>query len=670
MIRTLFSILLFLLLLLKNLAAQETNPVHALTLLDAPKYGPDWQYPDYVNPDAPKGGTINRAAIGTAFDTFNPFTIRGTPAVGSGLIYESLAASPEDDANSEYGLIAKSMEIAPDKSWIIFNLREEARWHDGKPITAEDVVFSFNILKEKGLPFYRLYYENVVKAEALEDHRVKFTFKDGNNRELPVIMAQLSVLPKHYWEGKNFEESGLDIPLGSGPYRIKSFEAGRSVTLERVKDYWGANLPLRRGQNNFDVIRYDYYRDSTVALEAFKAGAYDLRGESSAKNWATAYDIPQVKDGRIKRETFKDANAEPMQAFIFNIRRDLFKDRKVREALNYAFDFEWTNKALFFGQYKRTRSYFQNSELEAKGLPAGEELAILEKYRGKIPDEVFTQSYSPPVTDGSGNNRDNLAKADQLLQEAGWILQNGQRMKDGKPFRFEILLDQPTFERVVQPIIQNLQRLGIEASLRTVDAAQYQNRVQSFDFDMISEGFAQSLSPGNEQRDFWGSAAANQEGSRNTVGIKDPAIDQLVEELIAAPDRQSLILHTKALDRVLQWNYFVIPQWYLEGTWVAYWDKFGRPSTTPKYGPGLNSWWIDPAKEAKIKQSRNVTPEAGTNPPPTETAATNNQPANIPETNAESTPADKRGQSPILYIFGLVATFIVGIWLGKRLGRK
>ncbi|HEX2581150.1 MAG TPA: extracellular solute-binding protein [Dongiaceae bacterium] len=652
--------LLYLAVALGHASAQQK--VHAVTLMDQPKYGPDAPYPDYVNPEAPKGGTVHYGVVGTSFDTFNPFAVRGTPAAGSSSLYETLTGEFEDDPSTAYGLIAKDMELAPDKSWIIFNLRPEARWQDGQAITAEDVVFSFDLLKSKGAPLYRLYYANVVKAEALEPRRVKFTFANGGNRELPSITGQLPVLAKHYWQNHNFEEPSLNVPLGSGPYRVKDFEPGRSVTLGRVKDYWGANLPLRRGQNNYDVIRYDYYRDPTIALEAFKAGAYDIRSEASAKEWATAYNVPAVRAGRIKKELIPDANPQGLQAFIFNIRRPLFADRRVREALGYAFDFEWSNKTLFYGQYKRSRSFFGDSELAATGIPEGEERAILEKYRAHLPEEVFTTEYRPPVSDGSGDNRANLAMADKLLAQAGWTIQNGKRMKDGQEFAFEFLLDNPTFERIVLPFAQNLKRLGITLRLRTVDDAQYQQRLENFDYDMISGGFAQSISPGNEQRDFWGSKAADEKGSANTVGIKNPVIDDLVEELVRASDRKHLLLYCHALDRVLQWNYYVIPNWHLAATRIAYWDKFGRPSVIPKYGTGLNTWWIDPAKQANLVQA--AAPQPAGNPPAEGTASQPPQPA--PATAPAQAPAASRGSSPIP---GILLVLVIGLgtlWILRR----
>jgi microcin C transport system substrate-binding protein len=640
-------------------AAQSGEKTHALTLGDAPKYGPDFKQLDYVNPQAPKGGTYRNAALGS-FDSFNPYIVRGDPAAIGGL-YETLTTQVDDDSLSEYGLIAESMELAPDKSWIIFNLRESARWHDGKSVTADDVVFSFNVLKEKGQPFYRYYFGNVTKAEVLGPHQVKFTFVDGNNRELPVIMGQLPVLPKHYWEGRQFEEPSLEIPLGSGPYKVKSFEAGRSITMERVPDYWGKDLPVNIGTNNYDEIRTEYYRDPTVIIEAFKAGKFDLRSENIAKQWATAYESPALREGRFKMEQIETDNPQGMQGFGMNLRRPIFQDRRVRQALILAFDFEWSNKTLFFGQYKRTRSYFQNSEMEAKGLPSPEELAILEPYRGKIPDEVFTSEYQPPLTDGSGNNRDNLARAAQLLDEAGWKLENGRRIKDGRTFEIEFLLQAgDSFERVVQPYAKALDRLGITLTLRPVDASQYQQLSEAYDFDMISSLFPQSLSPGNEQRDFWGSAAADQPGGRNEIGIKDPVVDEIIEKLIAAPDRATLITYCRALDRILQWSNFVVPNWHLGAVRIAYWDKFGRPDKLPEptYGIGTSAWWIDPAKEAAL------TAKQAAAPAPTASAQAPQDPA-----AAAPAAADDRGTSPlryVAYIAGAVILLLVIIAVLRR----
>jgi microcin C transport system substrate-binding protein len=496
--------------------------------------------------------------------------------------------------------------VPDDRSWVAFTLREHAVWHDGKPITVDDVIFSFETLKTKGHPFYRAYYASVEKAEAIGERKIKFSFTGGVNRELPLIMGQLPVLPKHYWEGKNFEATTLEIPLGSGPYKITSFEPGRSVVLQRVKDYWGKDLPINIGQNNWDSIRYDYYRDTTVALEAFKAGSYDFRNENSAKNWATAYEIPQVADGRIIKELIPDERTQGMQGFVFNIRRDKFKDRAVRQALAYAFDFEWTNKTLFYGQYTRTKSYFAGGELASTGLPAGAELEILEKYRGQVPEDVFTTAYEPPSTDGSGNNRANLRKGLEILKGAGWVVRGGKLVNtaSGATMEFEILLNDPVFERICQPLVQNLDRLGVQARIRIVDTAQYQNRIDEFDFAVIVATFGQSESPGNEQRDFWSSQSADTKGSRNVIGIKDPVVDDLVNMVIAAPDREGLVLRTHALDRVLLWGHYVIPQWHLPADRIVYWNRFSRPAKNPKFGVVLNTWWIDPQKDAALGQRK------------------------------------------------------------------
>lgn len=661
-------------------AQEGGTKVHALTLGDAPKYGPDFKHLDYVNPDAPKGGTVSYGALGT-YDSFNPYIIKGTPA-GLRSLFETLTASPEDDILSEYGLIAESMELAPDKSWIIYDLRPEARWHDGKPITAEDVVFSFNVLVEKGDPFYRSYYSDVAKAEALAERRVKFTFKSGGNRELPVIMGQLPVLPKHWWAARRFEDVLLEPPLGSGPYKLGKYDMGRSYTMERVPDYWGKDLPLRRGTENYDRAVYTYYRDPEVQFEAFKSGRIDLRSENSAKRWATQYDFPAIKDGRVKKEKFRHVRPAGLQAFVMNARRPFFAERKVREALIYAFDFEWANKTLFFGEYTRSRSYFENSELAARGLPSEEELKLLEPLRGKIPDEVFTTEYNPPKTDGSGNNRDNLAKAAQLLDDAGWKVQDGKRVKDGKPFAFEILIDDPAFERIVQPFAQNLQRIGITASVRMlIDASQYESRVEEFDFDMLVGGWGQSLSPGNEQREFWGSAAADLKGSRNYVGIKDPAIDALVDQLINAQTRHDLIVHCRALDRVLQWNYFVVPNWYLPADRIAFWNKFSMPSKRPDppYSVGTSGWWIDQERAKTIDVSKQ---QSETPPPAQEQTAQQSAPSDAgvqpqPQPSDQGTPAaavpeqpQERGRSPLIYAGGAVVVVVVAYLLGRRRGRS
>ena len=574
---------------------------HGVALHGTPKYAADFKHLDYVNPDAPKGGEIRMAVIG-GFDTLNAYILKGEQAAGLGSIYETLMESTNDEPNSAYGLLAESISYPDDKSYVSFKLRPEAKFNDGTPVTANDVIWSFNTLKAKGHPFYRAYYHEVAKVEKMGEREVKFTFTKAGNTELPMIMGQLPILPEHDWIKRKFEETTLEKPIGSGPYQIESFEPGRTITYSRVKNYWGANLPLNVGRYNFDRIRYDYYRDQTVAHEAFLAGKWDFKLENVAKNWATGYNAPVVIGKLVKKEEIPNQLPQGMQAFAYNLRRPLFQDIKVREALAYAFDFEWSNKSLAFGAYHRTASYYENSELAGHGMPSPEELKILEPYRGRVAERVFTQEYRPPKTDGSGNNRDNMRKAQQLLSEAGWTLKDGTLVNaKGEPFKFEILIDSPMFERWIQPFMRNLEKLGVKVDLRLVDTAQYQNRLQDFTFDMIVQVFPQSISPGNEQLDFWGSSRADVVGSKNICGIKDKVVDELVDKLIRAKDRVELVTLTRALDRVLLWNFNVIPQWHTKTYRIAYWDMFGRPAINPPYGlPVTETWWIDDAKLAKL----------------------------------------------------------------------
>ncbi len=584
------------------LAQDGVTKSHGLSLFGDLKYGPDFAHFDYVNPDAPKGGSVRYSAIGT-FDTLNPYTLKGNAAAGLGLDTDTLMVGSPEEPASAYGLVAETVEIPADRTWVQFTLRKEARFHDGTPITPADVVWTFETLKSKGHPFYRSYYADVIKAEPVGERSVRFTFRNGNNRELAQIVGELPVLSKAYWSTRDFEQTTLDPPLGSGPYKIEAVDPGRSITYRRVSDYWAANLPVNRGRGNFDTIRYDYYRDMTVALEAFKAGAYDIRSENTAKLWATGYDGPALRAGLIQKVEIPNSRVSGMQAFGFNTRRDFFSDRRVREAIGYAFDFEWTNKNLFNGAYTRTRSYFDNSELASTGVPTGDELQILEKYKGMIPEEVFTKQYDPPKSDGSGNVRDNLKTALGLLKQAGWSVKGESLVNDktGKPMAFEILLDQPEFERIVLPFIANLKRLGIAARVRTVDTSQYEERMRSFDFDMAVVGFGASQSPGNEQRDFWGSATVDQRGSRNLLGVKDKVVDDLIDLVVSASDRESLVTRVHALDRVLLWGFYVVPNWHLSVSRVAYWDKFDRPKQSPKYGVDFMAWWVDAAKAASLE---------------------------------------------------------------------
>lgn len=589
-------------------AAQDFTapPQHGLAMHGDLKYGPDFAHLDYVNPDAPVGGLLTMEAGGT-FDSFNPFIIRGTPAAGIGLIYDTLMESTFDEAFSEYGRLAESVEMPEDRSWVAFNLNPGAEWHDGEPVTADDVVWTFNTMVEKGAPFYGSYYGDVETVEAVTPQRVLFTFKDGVvNRELPLILGQLMILPMHWWEGRDFSVPLTDMPLGSGPYKVTAFEFGRSVTYERVADYWGDDIPIMRGRYNWGTVRYEYFRDRDVATEAFKAGAFDLRAENSSKRWATAYAFPAKEAGMVIQEELPHDRGSGMQGFAMNIRRPVFADRAVRHAVSLAFDFEWTNKALLYDAYTRTESYFANTELAADGLPSEAELELLEPLRDQLPPEVFTEEFHTATTDGSGNNRANLREGLRILRDAGWSLQDGvMTSEDGRKLEFEILLGNATSERFVLPFAKNLERLGAKVNVRTVDPVQYQNRVRDFDFDMTIGLFPQSLSPGNEQMDFWHSTRADQPGSRNIIGIADTAIDTLVRHVVTAKDRDALIIATRALDRALLWGYYVVPHFHSRSDRLIYWNRFGRPDEQPRYATGFtDTWWVDPEKDAAVRKWR------------------------------------------------------------------
>lgn len=576
----------------------------ALSMYGDLKYGPGFTHFEYVNPRAPKGGTLRIPGIGT-FDNLNPFILKGLAGTGTGMVFDTLMVGSDDEPFAYYGLVAETVETPADRSWVAFTVRPAARFHDGSPMTVEDVVWTFDTLKRKGHPQYRAYYAAVGGAEVIGPRTVKFTFKGGENRELPLILGQLPVLSKRYWSTREFEKTTLEAPLGSGAYRVESVEPGRSITYRRVPDYWAASLPVNMGRNNFDTIRVDYYRDFTVALEAFKAGAFDVNLENSAKQWATGYDGPAFRQGWIKKAEIPNQNPQGMQGFVFNTRRPMFRDRRVRQALTAAFDFEWSNQHLFYGAYTRTASYFANSELAASGLPSPDELEVLAPLRGELPGEVFTREYRPPVSDGSGYDRKNLLDALELLRQAGWVVRDRwlTNATTGEPMAFEILLDDPSWERIALPMAKNLERLGVRARVRTVDTPQYQYRVDHFDFDLVVAIWGQSLSPGNEQRDFWGSEAAVTPGSRNLPGIKSPAVDTLIDLVISAPDRKSLVARTRALDRALLWGHYVIPNFHIDVYRVAYWDRFARPVVSPKYALGFpDTWWLDEAKAAALPQ--------------------------------------------------------------------
>ena len=569
-----------------------------------PKYKQGFTHFDYVNPNAPKGGVLKSSAIGT-YDSLNPFITKGTSAaglsfLGQSYIYDSLMVQSYDEPFSMYGLLAETIEYdTEDKSWVAFNLNPAAKWHDGKQITADDVIWTFNTLLEKGTPFFKAYYGDVTKVEATSPTRVKFTLGNLENAELPLILSQLTILPKHFWaaDGNDITATSIKPPLGSGAYKIEKVDAGRSITYKRADDYWAKEAPTNKGRYNFDVLEYDYYKDGNVALEAFFAGEYDYRIENVAKLWNTGYDAPAVKDGRITKEEISHQRPQGIQGFLYNTRRSVFSDIAVRKALAHAFDFEWSNKQFAYGSYKRTDSYFENSELSAHdSAPTGRVLEILESYRGKIPDDIFTTRYTPPKTDGSGNLRKNLRAAMTLLDEAGYKLgDDGIRVhtETGTRLSFEIIDSNPLFERWVLPFIANMKKIGVEANFRVLDPAQYQNRMNDFDFDMTVNSIGQSSSPGNEQIDYWGSEKADVTGSRNYIGVKDSVIDDLIVKIIKAPNREELVALTRALDRVLLSGHYLIPQWHIDHWRIAYWSKLGRPDNLSDITPAIgDTWWV------------------------------------------------------------------------------
>jgi microcin C transport system substrate-binding protein len=585
---------------------------HGLSLFGDVKYPAGFKQFDYVNPNAPKGGIVRLSAPGT-FDNFNMAVagVRGSLSAGLSLVYNTLMADALDEVSTEYGLLAESVKHPPDFSSVTYRLRANARWHDGNPVTVEDVIFSLESFK-KHHPQYAAYYRHVTKAEKTGERDVTFTFDGPGNRELPLIVGQLFVLPKHWWEGtdangakRDIGQTRLEAPLGSGPYRVKSFTAGRTVVYERVKDYWGKDLNVNIGRDNFEEVRYEYFRDTTVALEAFKGDNIDWRTENSALNWATRYDFPARTEKRVLLDEFPIRNSGGMQAFVFNTRRAKFSDPRVRRAFNFAFDFEEMNKQLFFGQYTRIASYFEGTELAARGLPEGEELAILETVRDKVPPDVFTAPYTNPTAGSPERVRANLREGIRLLKDAGWEVRDRRLVsaKTKEPMTIEFLSESATFERIFLFYKPALERLGVTVTARTVDDAQYENRLRSWDYDAIIGSWGQSLSPGNEQRGFWGSAAADQPGSRNLIGIKDEAIDALIERVIFAKNRSELVAATKALDRVLLHHHFVVPQWTYGKVRTARWDRFGRPDDEkmPIYGNAAfpTIWWWDAQRAAK-----------------------------------------------------------------------
>lgn len=592
--------------LLTSLVAHAQTPAHGLSTFGELKYKPGFSQFDYVNPSAPKGGRLSMIgpAGRTTFDSFNNFILRGDAAQGLELVYDSLMTRAADEPSSVYGLVAKEAILAGDKRSITFNLRPEARFADGTAVTAEDAVFSFDILKAKGRPEYRLMLRDVAKAEALGPHQVRYTFQGNLMRDLPVLVAGLPILPKSYYASREFDQTTLEPPLGSGPYKVAEFRQGAFVTYKRRDDYWARNLNVSRGRFNFDEVRYEYYRDRTAELEGLKAGNFDLREEFTSRDWSTAYEIPAVKEGRLVKEVLPDANPSGAQGFFINMRRTKFQDVRVRRALDNAFDFEWTNKNLFFSLYIRTTSYFENSDMKAVGKPSPEELALLSPFKDKLPAEVFGEPYVPPVSDGSGSDRKLLREAARLLEDAGWKIKDSKRTNDkGELLDIEFLVNDPTSERLIGPYVKNLQAIGVPATIRRVDPAQYERRTKSFDYDVKIQRYVMRLTPGVELKNYWGSESANAEGSFNLSGIKDPVIDALIDKVMAAQSRSEMVTATRAIDRVLRAGHYWVPHWYKASHGMVYWNRFSRPAVKPLYDRGLDTWWFDADKASKLKSN-------------------------------------------------------------------
>jgi microcin C transport system substrate-binding protein len=605
-------------------ALADDGPVsrsNAIAVLGKPALPPDFPYFPYVDPNAPKGGDVTLASIGS-YDSFNPFILRGTATGGMvspwvtlpggsgsgssvGHVWESLLTSSADEMDSGYGHLAQTIELPADKMWVAFELRPEAKFSDGTPVTAEDVAWTYRTLLDQGRPSFRIQMADVKDVEVEGPRRVVFHFKSNENRELPLILGELPVLPEHFFAGRDFAKPLTDPPIGSGPYRISNFELGRSVTYERRPDWWAANMPTGKGTNNFDRVRIEYFRDSTVAMEAFKAGQIDLRSENISKTWATAYDFPAVERGLVIKQEFTHHLPTGMQGWAMNTRRPIFANPLVRQAMAEVYDFEWANKNLFYSSYTRTLSYFSNSDLASSGIPQGDELKLLEPYRAELPAELFSQPFKLPVTDGSGNNREELRKALDLLGQAGWSVKERKLVDaNGQPMSFIILLDDPSLERVALPYVQSLQKIGIDVGVRTVDPAQYQHLTDDFDFDMTMMVYPEGDIPGNELRDYFTCAAAKAQGSYNIAGICDPAVDALVEKVITAQDRKTLDTAARALDRVLLWRWFLVPNWDSRTFHIAYWNRFGHPDKPIREGFNFDTWWVDAAKAQALEAAK------------------------------------------------------------------
>lgn len=609
-------------------AAVDAQARHGLSAFGDLKYPADFKNFEYVNPDAPKGGRLSQVGPGATltFDSFNGFILKGDAAQGLGLLFDSLMVRALDEPDAVYGLVARSATLAPDGMAVTFQMRPEAKFADGSPVTSKDVVFSFNTLKEKGHPQYRLALRDVTEAVAEGPRAVRYIFKGSRVRDLPVIVATLPILSAAYYDKRPFDSTTLEPPLGSGPYSIGDFRQGTYITYKRRTDYWGKDLPVNRGQNNFDEVRYEYFRDRTASLESLKAGAYDFREEFTARDWSTAYDVPSVREGRLMRTTLRDESPSGAQGFFINSRRAKFSDPRVRRALAYAFDYEWTNRNLFYGLYLRTNSYFENSPLKAEGKPSPAELALLEPFREQLSPEVFDDAILAPVTEGSWGDRANLREAQRLLQEAGWSLDNADpadktcgilchvarvaspeqrptsvRNAKGETLDVEFLINEPSFERIIAPYVRNLRLIGVRASIRRVDSAQYERRVKGLDFDMVTTRFSMRLTPGVELKDFFGSESAKMDGTRNLAGISSPVVDAMVDKILEAKSRDDLVTATRALDRVLRAGHYWVPHWYKASHTIAFWNKFSWPSVKPKYARGVpETWWYDAEKAAKL----------------------------------------------------------------------
>jgi microcin C transport system substrate-binding protein len=608
-----------LVLVLLTAQASASERKHGLSAFGDLALPPDFKQLPYANPDAPKGGTFSLMGWGgvATFNSLNNYILKGDAAQGLELLFDTLMTPNASEPDAVYGLVAESAEVADDKMSVTFYLRPEAKFADGSPLTADDVVFSFEALKEKGHPIYHQMLRDVVKAEALDPHTVRYEFKGTLVRDLPLTVATLPIFSKAYYTEHPFDQTTLAPPLGSGPYLVDSFAQGRTITYRRNPDYWAKDLPVNRGRFNFDKIRFEYFRDRTAGMEAFKAGAYDFREEFTSKVWATEYDFKAIRDGRVKKEVLPDDTPSGTQGFFLNTRRDQLKDPRVREALDYAFDFDWTNRNVFYGLYERTQSFFENSRMKAEGEPSEAERSLLTGLGAPVSEEALGPAYLSPKSDGSGQDRKLLQQAGKLFDEAGWHVKNGVRTNDkGEPFKLEILAFEPTFERLTAPYVQSLKQLGIDARIRMVDPAQYQQRLKDFDFDTTTERYVMRNTPGVELRSYFGSQAAAMSGSLNLAGISDPAVDTLIDRVVSAKSRDELETAARALDRVLRAGHYWVPHWYKASSNVAYWDKFSRPETKPLYDRGiLDTWWYDEAKAAKLTAKIAASEQPAETPP-------------------------------------------------------